>query len=69
VTVVVEAGGWQVTAAINPLRTLVTCSDRPPFSVPVPRQTVADAVIAELRSLGRDKYLRETMAALASPEN
>ena len=55
-----------VVAAMNGHRVLVQYRDRvAPFSVAVPRETEADAVAAELRSLTQDRCLREALAALA----
>lgn len=65
--VAVTLGGndWQITACIDGLRVAVGCGgDTPPFSVPVPRRNLEDRVVLELRNLGRDVYLRETMTTL-----
>ena len=65
-TVVLAGEGWTVTAAMNAERVLVESGpDTPPFSMPVPPQTVVDTVVADLRELGRDMYLRQTVLALA----
>ncbi|MQA28292.1 MAG: hypothetical protein GEU82_00425 [Luteitalea sp.] len=67
VTVTLAGERWEMTARMNSQRVLVAgTGEPPPFSIPVPRQTVADEVISELRSLGRDMHLRETMLTLAT---
>jgi glucose-6-phosphate dehydrogenase assembly protein OpcA len=58
--------GWNVTATMTPQHIEVsTGGARPPFSVPVPPESTADAVVAELRTLGRDSCLRDALIALA----
>jgi hypothetical protein len=64
--VAMSGEGWKLTAAMNGERVLVESSaGPPPFSMPVPNQTVADGVIADLCQLGRDVYLRETLLTLS----
>jgi hypothetical protein len=66
-TAVMTGSGWTLTATMNRERVLVeTSAGRPPFSMPVPKLTVADAVIADLRNLGRDTHLGETINTLAN---
>ena len=66
VTVTLTGEGWYLTACINDQRVTVGCGEgTPPFTVPVPRQTVADRVITELRNPGHDAYLRETVITLS----
>lgn len=55
-----------ITATMNGSRVLVKYREGvAPFSVAVPRESEADAVAAELRTLTADRCLRETLAALA----
>ena len=56
----------EATATMNDSRVLVNYRKRAaPFSMAVPRQTDAEAVAAELRNLGFDVALRDTLVALA----
>jgi glucose-6-phosphate dehydrogenase assembly protein OpcA len=65
-TVQLSGDGWNLTAVMNRQRIEVTSSGgRPPFTMAVPHETLADAVVAELRKLGPDRCLRETLIALA----
>ena len=55
-----------VTATMNGHRVLVKYRGRAaPFSIAVPRETDADAIAAELRSLTHDFSLRDALVALA----
>lgn len=55
-----------LSATMNGHRVLVKYRGRvAPFSIAVPRETEADAIAAELRSLARDLCLREALVALA----
>jgi glucose-6-phosphate dehydrogenase assembly protein OpcA len=66
VTVHLSGNGWALTAAMNRQRIKVNGGGgRPPFTMAVPRETLADALIAELRQLGPDTCLREALIALA----
>jgi glucose-6-phosphate dehydrogenase assembly protein OpcA len=67
-TVTLTSDRWTLKAAMNQDRIVVeTNSGQSPFTMPVPQQTPAGAVIAELRNLGRDLHLRQTITALAQP--
>jgi glucose-6-phosphate dehydrogenase assembly protein OpcA len=56
----------EATATMNDSRVLVNYRKRSaPFSMAVPRQTDAEGVAAELRNLGFDVALRDTLVALA----
>jgi glucose-6-phosphate dehydrogenase assembly protein OpcA len=59
--ITLEASGWRMTAALHPQRVVVENNGRPPISMPVPALVTADAVIAELRELGRDQQLRRAI--------
>jgi hypothetical protein len=60
-----EGESWELRAGFSSQRVQVWSGpERPPFSVAVPLQALADRVIAELRSLGRDRNLRETILTL-----
>src|SRR5207247_8730406 len=55
-----------VTATMNGHRVLVKYRGRAaPFSIAVPRETDADAIAAELRSLTHEFSLRDALVALA----
>ena len=55
-----------VTATMNGHRVLVKYRGRvAPFSIAVPREADADAIAAELRSLGHDVALHDALASLA----
>jgi glucose-6-phosphate dehydrogenase assembly protein OpcA len=61
-----DDGPGEATATMNGTRVLVNYrTGMPPFSMAVPRQTDAEAVVAELRNLGYDVALRDTLVALA----
>ncbi len=64
--VAIGAGDAEVTATMNAHRVLVEYSSRiAPFSIAAPRETEAEAVAAELRTLTYDASLLEAMTALA----
>ena len=55
-----------ITATMNEHRVIVTSqADVAPFVVTAPRETEADAVASELRSLSPDVCLRDTVLALS----
>jgi len=57
--------GTDLIAALNEHRVLVTRrSGGSPFTVSVPHESEADALAAELRNLGHDACLRDTLTAL-----
>jgi glucose-6-phosphate dehydrogenase assembly protein OpcA len=58
-------GARQLSAAMNRQRVTVKAADTPVFRMPVPRETMVDQVVAELRSLGHDTCLTDTVASLA----
>jgi len=61
-----DDGPGEAAATMNGTRVLVNYrTGMPPFSMAVPRQTDAEAVVAELRNLGYDVALRDTLVALA----
>ena len=61
-----DDGPGEATATMNGDRVLVKYrTNMAPFSMAVPRQTDAEAVAAELRNLGYDVALRDTLVALA----
>jgi glucose-6-phosphate dehydrogenase assembly protein OpcA len=65
VTIVLWPGDAQLTAGISRQRVKVKAAGAPVFRMPVPHDTLVDAVVAELRSLGHDTCLTETVATLA----
>jgi glucose-6-phosphate dehydrogenase assembly protein OpcA len=60
------SGDEELTAAMSRQRIKVKSGHAPVFRMPVPHETVVDAVVTELRSLGHDTCLTETVAALAT---
>jgi glucose-6-phosphate dehydrogenase assembly protein OpcA len=60
------SGADQLIAAMSRQRIKVKSGHAPVFRMPVPHETVVDAVVTELRSLGHDTCLTETVAALAA---
>jgi glucose-6-phosphate dehydrogenase assembly protein OpcA len=65
VTIVLWPGDAQLTAGISRQRVKVKAARAPVFRMPVPHETLVDAVVAELRSLGHDACLTETVTTLA----
>jgi glucose-6-phosphate dehydrogenase assembly protein OpcA len=65
VSLVLWPGAAQLTAAISRQRVKVKPPGMPLFRVPVPHETPVDAVVAALRSRGRESCLAETVATLA----
>jgi glucose-6-phosphate dehydrogenase assembly protein OpcA len=65
VSVVIWPGAAQLTAAMSRQRVKVKTRAAPVFRVPVPHETPVDAVVAALRSRGREACLAETVATLA----
>jgi len=62
----IGTGRGEISATMNGNRVLVKLgTQNAPFSVAVPRQTDAEAIAAELRNLGRDLALRDSLVALA----
>jgi glucose-6-phosphate dehydrogenase assembly protein OpcA len=57
---------WLVTATMSRQRiTVESGAGRPPFTMPVPREAAADAIVAELRTLGHDTCLSDAVLSLA----
>jgi len=64
---IVSLANGEITATLGAQRVLVECrGESAPFSMAVPRESEAEAVAAELRSLTHDRDLRDTLAALAA---
>jgi glucose-6-phosphate dehydrogenase assembly protein OpcA len=66
VQVAIESGGTSIATAMSPERIKVKCSSAPVFRMPVPRESTADAVVAELRSLRHDRCLPDAVRTLAA---
>lgn len=66
VKVTIGSGETAIAAGMSRQRIKVTAASAPTFRMPVPHETVADAVVAELRSLGHDRCLREAVTLLAA---
>ena len=66
VSVRITENGWSASASMNPDEVKVTSEGRPPFVVPVAQETEADAVAAELRSLGHHVGLQDALRILAA---
>lgn len=66
VTLTVDVGGPTMTASLNGHRVLVQTPDVAPITMPATRETAADAVAAELRSLSHDPGLHAAIGALAA---
>lgn len=63
----INAGDSSITAAASRLRVEVTgAGGQPPFSMAVPQNNLATTMLNELRNLGHDVVLRETVSALAA---
>lgn len=60
-----KGGNWAVKASMNDRRVKVTGTSQTPFEVLLPRETEADRVAAELRSLGADTALHAAVRAAA----
>ena len=60
-----KGGGWTVKASMNDRRVKVTGTSQTPFEVLLPRETEADRVAAELRSLAADTPLHTAVRAAA----
>jgi glucose-6-phosphate dehydrogenase assembly protein OpcA len=64
-TLILWPGAAQLTAAMSRQRVKVKTPGTPPFRMPVPHETPVDAVVAALRSRGREACLAETVVTLA----
>lgn len=58
-----KGSDWSVTASMNDRRVKVAGTSQAPFEVLLPRETEADRVVAELRSLGADAPLHAAVRA------
>jgi hypothetical protein len=66
ITAYLSGEGWELTAGMREESITVKYGGgRPPFTTAVPRETPPDAIVVELRKLGHDTVLRDTMLALA----
>lgn len=66
VQITLTGSGWTVGGTMSAQRVRITSgTGTPPFTMPVPKESVADAVVAELRTLGRDSCLREAILSIA----
>jgi glucose-6-phosphate dehydrogenase assembly protein OpcA len=65
VSLAIWPGAAQLTAAMSRQRVKVNAPGMPVFRVPVPHDTPVDAVVAALRSRGREACLVETVETLA----
>jgi hypothetical protein len=66
VVISLSGSGWKVTGTMTPQHIdIATEGAQPAFRVPVPGETAADAIVAELQMLGYDSCLRDVVIALA----
>jgi hypothetical protein len=66
VEVSLSGAGWNVTATMSAQRIRIKSGNgRAAFTMPVPGETVAEAIVAELRMLGRDSCLRDAIISIA----
>jgi glucose-6-phosphate dehydrogenase assembly protein OpcA len=65
-TLAIGEGDSAVTAALDGTRLVVHEPGVAPMTLPAVRESNAEAIAAELRTLSRDSALRETIAALAN---